>query len=60
MKLLQQHRIGKLNAEDMEKLKEEEKTSGGGGSALPYILAVVALAAALAYQFVYLPTTVAK
>ena len=35
MKLLQQHRIGKLNAADMEKLKEEEKTSGGGGSALP-------------------------
>ncbi len=37
-------------------MSEAAAASSGGGSALPYILAIVALAVGIGYQFFYVPS----
>ena len=55
-KTLEKHRVGSLDAAEAAVAAEQDAASsaGGGGAAL-YVLAALALAAALAYQFLYVP-----
>lgn len=59
-KILEKHRVGVLNAADAAATASEARAERSAGGFAPYVLAVLALAAALAYQFVYVPRYAGK